>query len=247
MKALIIDDEPSAIATLSLMIERYTPEVSELKTTTDPAEGVFLLRSWQPRVLFLDIQMPAMNGFDVLRQFPEIPFHIVFTTAYDQYAIHAIRFSALDYLLKPIDADELRSAMDRVVAQESSLQAREQLYSNLLHNLNARTKADFKLTVATTSGHYFYAPQDIIRLEAESNYTRFYFVNQRPILTSRTLKEYEEILVDHGFIRTHKSHLVNVRHVSSFAREGFLTMADGSTVDVSRRRKEEVAEQLRLR
>jgi two-component system LytT family response regulator len=238
--ALIIDDEPSAVETLELMIRRYVPEITDLRSTTEPSQGLHLLKTWNPRLLFLDIQMPVMNGFDILRQFPQISFNVIFTTAYDQYAIQAIRFSALDYLLKPIDADELRNAIDRFLVKEKTKQVEESMYANLLHNINAKNKEDFKLTVATTSGTYFYHPADIIRLEAESNYTRFYFTQHKPILTSRTLKEYDEILRDYGFIRVHKSHLVHKKHILNYSRDGVLTMSDNSKVEVSRRRKEEV-------
>jgi two-component system LytT family response regulator len=245
IRALIIDDEPSAVETLELMLERYVPEITECRSSTAPSEGLHVLKTWAPDLLFLDIQMPLMNGFDILKQFPQITFTVIFTTAYDQYAIQAIRFSALDYLLKPIDADELRAAVDKYISQESSRQGAQALYDNLLHNLSAKRKEDFKLTVATTSGTSFYAPVDIIRLEAESNYTRFYFLNQKSILTSRTLKEYEEILTGYGFLRIHKSHLINSMHVRHVTRDGILTLADQSQVEISRRRREIILEQLK--
>lgn len=240
IKALIIDDEPAAVETLQLMFERYIPEITELRSSNEPAEGVHILKTWKPQLLFLDIQIPVMNGFDILKQFPQINFSIIFTTAYDHYAIQAIRFSALDYLLKPIDADELRTAMDRFIAKEASKPNEEPLYNNLLHNITVKRKEDFKLALATTAGTYFYSPEEIIRLEAESNYTRFFFVHQKPLLTSRTLGEYEEILSDYGFMRTHKSHLINKKHAVRITREGALAMVDQSMVEISRRRKEEV-------
>ncbi|HZV70594.1 MAG TPA: LytTR family DNA-binding domain-containing protein [Saprospiraceae bacterium] len=240
IKAIIIDDETPAVETLQLMLKRYVPEITELRSVTEPAEGIHLLKSWKPDLLFLDIQIPVMNGFDILKQFPQIDFSIIFTTAYDHYAIQAIRFSALDYLLKPIDANELRAAMDRFLAKEASKQNEESLYNNLLHNISVRQKEDFKLALATTAGTYFYQPEEIIRLEAESNYTRFFFTHQKPLLTSRTLREYEEILTDYGFIRTHKSHLINKKHVVRITREGALAMVDKSIVEISRRRKDEV-------
>lgn len=240
IKALIIDDEPAAVDTLQLMLRRYVPEITELKSTNEPSEGVHLLKTWQPQLLFLDIQIPVMNGFEILKQFPHINFSIIFTTAYDQYAIQAIRFSALDYLLKPIDADELRAAMDRFVMKEGWKQNEEPLYNNLLHNFSVKRKEDFKLALATTAGTYFYSPEDIVRLEAESNYTRFFFTHQKPLLTSRTLGEYEDILVGYGFIRTHKSHLINKKHAIRITPEGMLAMIDKSIVEISRRRKDEV-------
>ena len=120
IKALIIDDEPSAVNTLRLMLERYVPEIKELKSTNDAQEGLQLINTFKPQLLFLDIQMPMMTGFELLKQVPEINFNIIFTTAHDKYAIDAIRFSALDYLLKPIDADELRAAADKFIIKETT-------------------------------------------------------------------------------------------------------------------------------
>lgn len=240
IKALIIDDEPSAVKTLSLMIQHYLPGIKELRTTNDPHEGLFLLKDFQPHVLFIDIQMPLMNGFELLKQVPRINFNIIFTTAHDEYAIEAIRFSALDYLLKPIDADELLNAFNRFVQKQTGTVSSQPLYNNFLYNLNVSDKKDFKLALSTTQGTFFYNPDEIIRLEGEGNYTRFFFVNKIPLLTSRTIKEYEEILGNRGFIRTHKSHIVNKMHVTNYSAEGFLTMSDGSKAEVSRRRKEEV-------
>jgi two-component system, LytTR family, response regulator len=242
IKALIVDDEPSAVNTLRLMIDRYVPEITELKTTNDAHEGLELIKSFEPSLLFLDIQMPVMNGFEILKQLPQINFNIIFTTAHDQFAIQAIRFSALDYLMKPIDADELRAAAEKFLAVQASNHA---LYSNLLNNITVKDKKDYKLALPTTQGTFFYKPEDIIRLEGESNYTKFFFTSNTSFLISKTLKEYEEILLSHGFIRTHKSHIVNKRHVINYSADGLLTMSDMSKVEVSRRRKEEVVTQLK--
>ena len=240
IKALIIDDEPAAVKTLSLMIQHYLPQITELKSTNDPHEGLFLLKSFQPQLLFIDIQMPVMNGFDLLKQVPQINFNIIFTTAHDEYAIEAIRFSALDYLLKPIDADELQNSFSRFMQKQAGSVSNLPLYNNFMYNLNVKDKKDFKLALSTTQGTFFYKPEEIIRLEGESNYTKFFFVNKTTLLTSRTMKEYEEILENRGFIRTHKSHIVNKFYVTNYSADGILTMSDGSRVEISRRRKEEV-------
>jgi two-component system, LytTR family, response regulator len=244
-RALIIDDEPSAVKTLTLMIQHYVPEITELKSTNDPYEGLSLLNTFDPHLLFIDIQMPLITGFELLRQIPQINFNIIFTTAHDEYAIEAIRFSALDYLLKPIDADELRAAYNRFLQKQHNNATNQQLYNNFIYNINTDDKKDFKLALPTTQGTFFYKPDEIIRLEGESNYTKFFFVNKKTLLTSRTLKEYEEILVDHGFIRVHKSHMLNKTHVVNYTADGMLTLSDQSKVEVSRRRKEEVMERLK--
>jgi two-component system, LytTR family, response regulator len=245
IKALIIDDEASAVKTLSLMIHHYLPGVGELKSTNDPHEGLFLVKSFQPHLLFIDIQMPLMSGFELLKQLPQINFSIIFTTAHDEYAIEAIRFSALDYLLKPIDADELRNSFNRFVQKQNNDTSIQPLYNNFIYNLSVKDKKDFKLALPTLQGTFFYKPEEIIRLEGESNYTKFFFANKTSLLTTYTMKVYEEILIDHGFIRVHKSHLVNKAHVINYTIDGMLTMADNSKVEISRRRKEEVFSRLK--
>jgi two-component system LytT family response regulator len=245
IKALIIDDEPSAVKTLTLLLAHYVPEITELKSTNDPHDGLRLLKSYQPDLLFLDIQMPLMTGFGLLKQLPEINFNIIFTTAHDQYAIEAIRFSALDYLMKPIDGDELQEAIKRYTGKLSLAVNNKPLYNNFLHNIHAADSKGFKLALPTTQGTFFYNPEEIIRLEGESNYTKFFFTGNKTLLTSKTLKEYEEILCNHGFIRIHKSHIVNKVHVVNYTGEGILTLADNSKVEISRRRREEVMEQLK--
>ncbi|RYY70189.1 MAG: response regulator, partial [Chitinophagaceae bacterium] len=178
IKALIIDDEPAAVKTLQLMLDRYVPEIGELRATTDPAEGIHLLRAFQPHILFLDIQMPVMSGFDVLKHFPNLPFNIIFTTAYDEYAIQAIRFSALDFLLKPIDVDELQTAVEKYMIREVLQMSSQPLYANFLHNITAKKREDFKLALSTSEGTFFFKPEEIVRLEGESNYTRFFFTEK---------------------------------------------------------------------
>jgi two-component system, LytTR family, response regulator len=245
IKALIVDDEPSAVNTLQLMLERYIPEISNLRSTNDAQEAVLLIRDFQPDLVFLDIQMPVLNGFELLKKIGNIRFDIIFTTAHDQYAIQAIRFSALDYLLKPIDADELRAAFEKFMRRRMATVGNQSLYQNLLYNINAGDKNEFKLAVPTSEGTFFYFPHEILRLEGESNYTRFFFTGKKPLLVSKTLKEYEEILSEHGFIRVHKSHLINKAHVQTYTPDGHLILADQSRIEISRRRKEEVMEALK--
>ena len=239
IKALIIDDEAKAIQTLTLMCQYYIPEITEIKTTTDPAEGILLIRNFNPDLLFIDIQMPRMNGFDLLKQIANPAFSIVFTTAHDEYAIEAIRFSALDYLLKPIDGEELRNAFDRYTVKSNNTDLDQSLYKNFMHNLQAKNKSDFKLALPTMQGTFFYKPEQIIRLEGEGNYTRFFFADGHSLLVAYTLKNYDSMLASHNFIRVHKSHLINISFVSGY-KNNALIMTDLSTVEVSRRRKEEV-------
>ncbi len=244
IKALIIDDEITAIQTLSLMLKHYAPEITTVKTTTDPYEGLLILQNFQPDLLFIDIQMPLMNGFELLKKVPKINFSIIFTTAHDEYAIDAIRFSALDYLLKPIDTDELQNAVKRYEAKQTP-GSNDPLYKNFMYNLAVTDKKDFKLALPTLQGTFFHKPEDIIRLQGEGSYTKFFFADKTSLLTTYSIKHYEDILTNYGFIRVHKSHLVNKSHVVNYLMDGMLTMSDSSRIEISRRRKEEVMEILK--
>ncbi len=240
----MVDDEPAALKTLKLMIERYVPEITDLRSASSARTALPLIATYKPQLVFLDIQMPNETGFDLLNSFNNIPFDIIFTTAHDVYAIQAIRFSALDYLLKPIDAEELRNAMKRFIKKAMQKESQHALYQNLLHNIQAEKK-DFRLAISTNEGVHFFNTDEIIRLEGVSNYTRFYFTNRKPLLSSKTLKEYEDLLQDYFFLRTHKSHLINTSYVKSYNIDNGLQMCDNSIVEISRRRKEEVMQQLK--
>ena len=248
IKALIIDDEHIAVNVLTLMIERHVPEITTVKSITNPAQALDFISQYKPDIVFLDIEMPYQNGFELLKSLPEISFEIVFTTAYDKYAIQAIKFSALDYLLKPIDADELRETFNRFVQKTIVNQNKDAAVKNLLENLQQKDAAYHKLALLTSNGIQFFLPQNIIRCEGMSNYTKFYFSNHPNITTSKTIKEYEEILLPHRFIRIHKSHLINSDFVARYSPQSSnLIMKDGSQVEVSRRRKKEVLQELRIK
>ncbi|HET9746551.1 MAG TPA: LytTR family DNA-binding domain-containing protein [Chitinophagaceae bacterium] len=244
-RILIVDDEPAASNILKMLIEKHVPAAKEIKTCNSPDEALAIIGVWQPDLLMLDIEMPNMNGFDLLNRVGNSDFDVVFTTAYDKYAIKAIRFSALDYLLKPVDITELQNAVNKhIVKKFQPPQEQQKLVSNLINNLQQKDQTGFKLAVSTTEGVFFFVPSEIIRLEGENNYTRFYFASQKPMLVSRTLKEYEDILSEHDFIRAHKSHLVNKKFVKHLDKEGLLWLTDGSHIAVSRRKKEEVLKEL---
>jgi two-component system LytT family response regulator len=245
-KILIVDDEPAAGNILKMLIERHVPIQKEIRYAGSPEEALQLIPEWQPNLLMLDIEMPNMNGFDLLNRIGHWDFDVIFTTAYDKYAIKAIRFSALDYLLKPVDIIDLQNAINKHIIRREYQQVnqQQQLVSNLINNLQQKDQLSFKLALSTTEGVFFFDPNEIIRLEGESNYTRFYFVNQKPMLVSKTLKEYEDILLDHNFLRVHKSHLVNKKFVKHLDKEGLLWLTDGNHIAVSRRKKEEVMREL---
>ena len=247
IKALIIDDEALSADMLGYLIEKNVPAITQVKRTTSALEGIKLIESFQPHILFLDIQMPFLSGFELLAKLPVHPFSVIFTTAYDKYAIKAIRFSALDYLLKPIDADELVQAIDRYLQQKNEKKQSQDLYSNFMNNLQVSEGKQYRLALHTHHGLKLVTPQDIIRCEASNNYTIFYLTDNTSITTSKTIKEYEEILSEYNFVRVHKSHLVNLSFVEQLTNKQQLLLSNKTLVDVSRRRRSELMEVLKKR
>lgn len=246
IRILIIDDEEAACNILSILIRKHLPVKHEIRCEQDPAKALEILETFKPALVMLDIEMPGMNGFDFLNKAGSWDFDVIFTTAYDKYAIKAIRFSALDYLLKPLDILELQNALNRhIVRRNHSQQARHDLVNNLIANIQKPESDEYRLAISTSEGVSFYLPSEIIRCEGESNYTKFFIEGGKSLMVSHTLKDYETILNDYGFVRVHKSHLVNMKYVSRMDRDGFLWLSNGQSVPVSRRRKEEVMSMLK--
>jgi len=245
IKALIIDDEAAAANVLQLMIERHIPEITQVRLATKISEAHALLQQFKPQIVFLDIMMPEKNGFEFLNEVKDILFEIIFTTAYDEFAIRAIRFSALDYLLKPLNAEELRAAVNRYLDVSHHKRETDALLKNLLQNLGKKEEDEFKLAVPTTAGAVFFSPAHIIRLEGEGNYTRFFLQDGRKHVSSKTMKEYEEILLQYNFLRIHKSHLVNKNSIEQFKNEGAVVLKDNTLLPVSRQRKQQVVAALK--
>ncbi len=241
IKALIIDDDFSVASVLQFLIERHVPEINELRIATSVTEAKNLILQFQPDLVFQDIIMPEMNGFEFLSRLEKFNFDLIFTTAYNEYAIRAIRFSALDYLLKPINPLELRSAVDRFLKKRKQQLETNKLLKNLISNLEQKKETAFRLAIPSIDGALFFSPSEIIRLEGERNYTRFYLANKQKILSAKTMKEYEEILLQQGFLRIHKSHLVNRKYIKSFLNEGMVVLSDDTSLPVSRLRKAEIA------
>ncbi len=237
IKALVIDDEPSAVNVMQMLVKRHVPEITELHTAIGSEEGVRKINETNPELVFLDIKMPGMSGFELLEKFyPKHDFEIIFITAYDQFAIKAIKFSAIDYLVKPIAIDELKSAVERFISKRESHADSTGRIKNFINNIHQEAPRTFKLALPTSNGTTFLHTDEIIRCKADSNYTFFYLLNKKSILTSKTLKEYEDILSDHEFIRVHKSHLVNKKYVKSMIDNNILVMDDESQVEISRRK-----------
>src|SRR5687768_15801372 len=228
IRILILDDEEAACNILTILINKHMPLEHEVRSEQDPVKALELLKTYKPTLLMLDIEMPGMNGFDFLNKAGSWDFDVIFTTAYDKYAIKAIRFSALDYLLKPLDILELQNALNRhIVRRNHSQQSRHDLVNNLIENIQKTDADEYKLAVSTSEGVFFYLPSEIIRCEGESNYTKFFLHNGKTLMVSHTLKDYESILSDHGFVRVHKSHLINMKYVSSMDRDGFIWLSNG--------------------
>jgi Response regulator of the LytR/AlgR family len=235
LTAIIIDDEQKGRIALREKLHTYCPQVQLTGEAADAAGGLALIREQNPDIVFLDIEMPHMNGFDMLQQLPNKNFHLIFTTAYDQYAIKAIKYAAFDYLLKPVDIEELRAAVERV-RQEPTDKMLEVLQQNL-HGRQPLTK----IAIPTLDGLLFFNIADIIHLEAQSNYTVIYFTNHPKLLASRTLKDFEELLPPDIFFRTHNSHMINLNYIKRYIKGdgGQIEMQNGNFVTVSRRKKDE--------
>ncbi len=238
IKAILVDDEKHCRETLSIQLEKYCSEVQLLAQCNSAIQGLEAIAQYQPDVVFLDVEMPKMNGFEMLQQFSRIPFEVIFTTGYDAYAIKAIRFSAIDYLLKPIDKDELRKAVGKV-RQKTSNNLNQQL-DILLGKLGTKQVALQKIALPTLDGFELVPIEDILHCEADSNYTHVVLKHAKKVLVSRTLKEIEELLDGHAFLRIHHSHLVNLNEIVRYIRGegGYLIMSDNTSITVSRSRKE---------
>lgn len=239
INAIIIDDEAKGRLALREKLSAYCPQIKVLAEATNGQEAIMLIQHHKPQLIFLDIEMPRMNGFEMLNELPEKNFHIIFTTAYDQYAIKAIKYAAFDYLLKPIDIEELRTAVSKIDTQGNN-QTKKQV-ELLSQNMQQPKKQLSKLAIPTLDGLLFYNISDIIHLEANSNYTNIYLINKIKITASKTLKEFEELLPDDIFFRTHHSHLINLNYIKRYIKGdgGQIELQNGSYVDVSRRKKDE--------
>jgi two-component system LytT family response regulator len=239
IKAIIIDDEVHCLDTLSILLDDYCKDVRVEERCLSAWDGLTAIEKYKPDLVFLDIEMPVMNGFDMLDKFDKIQFSVIFTTSYNQYAIKAIRFSALDYLLKPIDPKELVSAIEKIKKQNYK-PAVEQ-FEMLKGHLQQKQNGFQNIAVPTLEGFEMIPAVDLVRCEAENNYTHLFLKSGKKITACRTLKEMEEHLKDFSFfIRVHHSYMVNLNEIAKYIRGegGYLVMNDGATINVSRSRKE---------
>ena len=239
------DDEPNNIENLQLIIDKYCVDVFLAGTADNADEGAKLIRQHEPDLVFLDIQMPEKSGFDLLSELPEVNFEVIFITAYDKYGIQAIKFSALDYLLKPINIEEFKLAIEKA-KQRIALSKRSRNIDNLLDYLKAGQKGGAKIALPTLKETMYVRISDVIRCEAANNYTTFYLQNQESVLVCKTLKEFADLLKPHDFIRTHQSHLVNINCIKSYLKEdgGTLLLENLQKVPISRQNREMVKARL---
>ena len=243
IRCVIIEDELKSREALKALLSRFCPEVMVSGEASGVEAGRSMIEQQHPDLVFLDIEMPDGSGFRLLEKFNKIDFEVVFTTAFEQFAIKAIRYQALDYLLKPIVPEELIAAVEKV----RQLKAKKNTIKNietLLHSYGTRPPEKRKINLATTDKIHIVDVDTIVRCESDNYYTHFYFDNGNHLLISKTLKEVESMLEEFDFIRPHKSHLINVHFIQNFNRDegGFITLTDGNKIPVSRRKKEKVLE-----
>jgi len=244
IRTVIIEDELKSMEVLAALIRRNCPELEIVATASSVQQGVETIRQFNPALVFLDISMPDGSGFDLLEKVDQ-KFELIFATASDQYAIKAIKFSACDYLLKPIDSDELVAAVEKVRNKQNNLPSMENL--RFLVDQLKRSDDNFqKITLPTGNAYEIVNIRDIIRCEADGSYTVFYLSDKRKLLISAGLKHYEELLPEKDFIRVHHHHLINMNHVLRFLKEdgGYAIMSDGSKIEISRRKKESFMDRL---
>jgi two-component system LytT family response regulator len=240
IRAIIVDDDEFCCFQLQDLLKKYSPDIEVAGVCNSGAEGLAKITELKPDLVFLDVEMQGMNGFEMIRKLPAVNFEIIFTTAYEQYAIRAIRFSALDYLVKPIDTTAFQEAISRMREKMEEKQPGEQKPLEIL-GIPAEKRFN-NLAIPTMEGLLFIGIEDIVRCESEDKYTRIFLADKKVILASRTLGDFEDILSPHGFFRIHKSYLINLKHLKKYLRGegGQVIMTDGATLDVSRRKKEEL-------
>lgn len=245
--AVLIDDDSNLRDGMRGLLAFYAPDIAIIGEAEDVANGVIAIDKLKPQVIFLDIQLNDGTGFDVLEQIAakngKTTSHIVFLTAHEQYAIKAFRFSALDFLLKPVDPDELQIVITKIRTIIEKKDSYEHI-DLLLENIRKKVDNFKRIALTTSEGIHLFDISDIIRCEGEDNYTTFYIKNNKPVVISKTLKEYEEMLAEYGFERIHQKHLININYLKSYVKRdgGYVVMADNVQLPISQRKKERLQE-----
>lgn len=239
LKAILVDDEPSSLQNLHQKLTEFCPDVTIVGSTNKPEDAILLIREQKPDVVFLDIEMPRMNGFRMLDELGTVDFDIIFTTAYNHYAVDAIRISAFDYLMKPIAIKDLQQAVERL-SKNQKHQTKDKL-DVLKSSLNSNKSQEEKIAVPTSEGLEFIPIKNILHIESSSNYSKLFFVEGKSILVTKLLKDFEDMLLPYNFFRIHNSHLINLNYIKKYIRGegGQVVMQNGDVIDVARRKKEE--------
>lgn len=249
MKILVIDNEKEVRQTLKEMLELWSAGVHAIEEASGVRTGAEKIVAMQPDIVLLDVEMDDGTGFDLLKQIPQPSFQLIFTTAHNQYAIQAFKFSAIDYLLKPVDPTDLNTALQKAIENINSNTLQNQL-AVLMQQLGSKPDAVKQIVLKDIDKTYFIKVEDILYCEAEGSYTKFYISNSEPIFVSRNLRSYEELLAPAGFIRTHHSCLVNPAKIKIYDRKtdcGTLVLEGGHTIPVSQRKKDFVLQFLENR
>jgi two-component system LytT family response regulator len=243
IRCILIDDENNSLEMMEWLLKTYCPQVKIEAMCTAADKGLEAINKYKPDVVFLDIEMPHMNGFDLLESVDKIFFDVVFCTAYDQFAIKAFKYSALNYLLKPVDPDDLKETIRRLEEKKSS-PSREQIELLLQNIQHVGKPATQRIALTTNDGMMFVATNDILYCEAESNYTKVILTEGRKVLVSKVLKEIDEALAGPDFYRIHNSFLINLNRIKKFVRGegGYVIMDDGANIGISRSRRQEFME-----
>jgi two-component system LytT family response regulator len=240
LRTILIDDEPRGLNSMQKLLELNCPDVTIVGTCTNTDDAIERINQLNPDLVFLDIAMPVKNGFDLLRELKEPQFEVIFVTAHNNFMIEAFHFSAIDYLLKPVEDDLLIDAVKRAKKRIIDKSGSKNI-ETFLHNIQQRqSPQNMKLCVPSLKGFQVVELNDILYAEAAGNYTNFYFANQHPICTSKPIHEYEELLGDAGFVRIHKSHVVNLLHVKEYLKGegGSVILSNGKEIEVARRKKD---------
>lgn len=244
IKTILIDDERKALAILKNKLERLCPNVEIIATSQNPKEGIKLIKTLKPDLVFLDIAMPELNGFEVLKQFENPDFEVVFATAFDSYAIEAIKHCAIGYLVKPVDNKDLVDAVanaEKNIEEKSSLQKNRQL----IENLGIQTFQKKKIIIPSVDGLEFIKIENIIHCKGEDGYTKIYLKEGKPLLSSNSIGHFHKLLESSDFYLVHKSHLINLNYIEKYLNEGYVILTGKAKIPVSRNRRQQFLEQLK--
>jgi two-component system, LytTR family, response regulator len=247
INVIIIDDETNALDVLEMQLNNYCTDVNILCKCDGGEKGITAIKKYNPDLVFLDIEMPHKNGFDVLKETSQFNYEVVFTTAYDQFAIKAFKFSAIDYLLKPIDIIELQEAIEKVKTRKGSTNLDDKIQQLFAQFHQKNEKLTQKIAIPMGDGMELLEPNEIIRCESDSNYTHIFLLNGKKITLAKTLKDVEENIEGSPFYRIHQSHLINMNHVAKFMKGdgAYVIMKDGTQIAISRNKKEAFMETFR--